>query len=233
MMLSDFEALLGYTFRDQALLDQALTHRSYAFEHGGSHHDNQRLEFLGDAVLDFVIGDVLYVQYPEVQEGELSRLRSRLVCEAALCQLARKLEFESYIRMGKGEMTAAGMLRSGTLADAYEAVIGAIYLDGGIDNAREFILRHHADFLKCPDGEWLARDAKTRLQEKVQSAHRELRYEVLNEIGPSHAPTFEVEVCIDNVPVARGMGKSKKEAQQAAAENALEHLETLAGGGLG
>lgn len=222
MNLRPFEEILGYVFHKTSLLEMALTHRSYAFEHGPNHDNNQRLEFLGDAILDFVIADVLYEQYPDFQEGELSRLRSRLVCEAALSQLAHRLEFEKYILMGKGEISVSGMMRPGTLADAYEAVIGAVYLDGGIDNARSFILNHHAEFLHDLDGNWLARDAKTRLQEKAQADHHELRYEVVSETGPSHAPTFEVVVFMDETCIGRGTGHNKKEAQQAAAENALD-----------
>ena len=141
MNVKAFEESLGYAFLDPSLLEMALTHRSYAFEHGPNHCDNQRLEFLGDAVLDFVIAEALYLAYPDLHEGELSRLRSRLVCEPALCLLAKKYDFEANILMGKGEISASGMLRSGTLADAYEAVIGAIYLDGGFDAAKNFILR--------------------------------------------------------------------------------------------
>lgn len=222
MNLLPFEEKLGYTFQNKTLLETALTHRSYAFEHGPNHCNNQRLEFLGDAILDFIIAEVLYNQYPDIQEGELSRLRSRLVCESALSQLAHKLDFETFILMGKGEIYVSGMLRSGTLADAYEAVIGAIYLDSGIENTRCFIIKHHAEFLRNPDGDWLARDAKTRLQEMVQAGHHELRYDVVQESGPSHAPTFEVDVFIDDKCIGHGRGHNKKEAQQAAAENALE-----------
>lgn len=230
MNLSEFQNRIGYTFRDKARLELALTHRSYAFEHGTLHCDNQRLEFLGDAVLDLVIGDILYHQYPNAQEGELSRLRSRLVCEGALCILAHQLDFESHILMGKGEISTSGMMRPGTLADAYEAVIGAIYLDGGIDAARDFIKTHHQSLLKDPDGQWMARDAKTRLQEITQIDHLEPKYRVVDERGPEHAPTFVVEVYIveknSNLEkiLGKGFGKSKKDAQQAAAAKALEQL---------
>ncbi len=223
MSFEAFEARLCYSFRNKVLLKAALTHRSYEFEHSEEGVNNQRLEFLGDAVLGFIMGETLYRRYPKYQEGELSRLRSRLVCEGALCLLAQKLEFDRFILMGKGEVSVGGRLRSGTLADAYEAVIGAIYLDGGIDEARQFILRHHAEFLENPDGNWLARDAKTRLQEIVQgmAVHKELRYEVVKETGPGHAPTFEVAVILDDKEIGRGIGHSKKEAQQSAAQDAL------------
>lgn len=223
MNFEQFEAKLCYSFKNKSLLKAALTHRSYEFEHSDEGANNQRLEFLGDAVLGFIMGDILYHRCPKCQEGELSRLRSRLVCEGALALLAQKLEFDKFILMGKGEISMRGSHRAGTLADAYEAVIGAIYLDGGIDEARQFILRHHSEFLDNPDGNWLAGDAKTRLQEIVQAMadHKDLRYEVLNETGPGHAPTFEVAVFLDSIEIGRGLGHSKKEAQQAAAQDAI------------
>lgn len=223
MTLRVFEEKLGYVFQNVKLLETALTHPSYDFEHGAHKNDNQRLEFLGDAILDFVIADILYASHPGFQEGELSRIRSRLVCEAALCILAKKLDFEAYLRMGKGEMQVAGMMRPSTLADAYEAVIGAIYLDGGIAPARAFIERFHKDLLADPDGDWLPRDAKTRLQERAQAQHLDVRYEVVGETGPSHSPTFMVDVTVAGRVAGHGSGRNKKEAQQAAAEDALDH----------
>ena len=223
MTLSELEDKLGYQFVDRHHLEQALTHRSWAYEHGLIHQDNQRLEFLGDAILDFVIGAELFRRYPESQEGELSRLRSRLVCEAALCMLARVLDLESHIRMGKGEVSMSGMCRPGTLADAYEAIIGAIYLDGGTEAARSFILRQHEQYLLEPDGSWLPVDAKTRLQEVAQASHLELRYEVVGETGPCHSPTFEVEVYVGERCIGKGTGHNKRMAQQVAAADALEH----------
>ena len=222
--LKDFQARIGYEFHDEALLVAAVTHRSYAFEHASYEQNNQRLEFLGDAILDFIIADVLCLKYPSLKEGELSRLRSRFVCETALCQLARKLAFENEILMGRGEMISDGMSRDGTLADAYEAVIGAIYRDGGLEPARDFVLRHHAEYLADPDGDWLAPDDKTRLQRFVQNKHRSMRYETMNQTGPDHAPSFEIGVWIDDILCGRGIGHSKKEAQQAAAADALAHI---------
>ena len=207
----------------------ALTHRSYAFEHANAMQNNQRLEFLGDAILDFIIADDLCLRYPKEREGELSRLRSRLVCEGALAILARKLGFDKEIRMGKGEVSSSGMMRDGTLADAYEAVIGAIYRDGGIEPARRFILTHHKEFLDDPDGQWLASDDKTRLQLLAQANHKAVVYETLRQDGPSHAPMFEVAVSIDSKRIATGAGRSKKEAQQAAAAAALKRLDPNTG----
>ncbi len=217
---------IGYKFKNDALLQLALTHPSFAHEHGkGVGSDNQRLEFLGDAILDFVIGEALYVAHPEFAEGELSRLRSRLVCEEALSLLARQLGFEAVILMGRGEKKSAGEQRPGTLADAYEALIGAIYLDGGMDSARNFILRFHAELLADPDGNWLVADAKSRLQEWAQSERHAVRYEVVSQEGPGHCPEFVVDVFVDEARMGSGRGHSKKEAQQAAALFALSQIQ--------
>ncbi len=227
MNLAAFQDALGYRFQNETLLNLALIHRSYAFEHSNSPGNNQRLEFLGDAILSFVIADELYRKYPNAQEGELTRLRSRLVCEAALCLLAKKLDFESHVLMSKGEVSAAGMLRPSTLADAYESVIGAIYLDGGILPAREFILHHHAELIANPDGDWLVQDAKTRLQDVTQAEHLDAHYEQLSVIGPDHSPVFEFAVLVENKVFGQGKGRTKKEAQQAAANDALDHWDQL------
>jgi len=216
---------IGYEFKKGALLQLAMTHPSYAHEHGqGVGYDNQRLEFLGDAILDFVIGEALYEAHPEYAEGELSRVRSRLVCEEALSILARQLGFESVILMGRGEKKSAGEQRPGTLADAYEALIGAIYLDGGMDAARAFVLRFHEPLLADPDGNWLVADAKSRLQEWAQSEHHAVRYEVVSQEGPGHCPQFVVDVFVDDARMGSGRGHSKKEAQQAAALAALSQV---------
>jgi len=223
MRLCLLQEMLGYRFRDVTLLEAALTHRSHVHETGGG-CDNQRLEFLGDAILDFVMADALYVARSEAHEGELSRLRSRLVCEDALCLVAKALELGEYVRLGRGEACVGGRGRAGILADAYEAIVGAIYLDGGIEPARAFILCHHAALLADPDGAWLPHDAKTRLQELTQSARQTLRYEVVGQSGPSHAPEFTMNVWVDEVLCGTGMGRSKKDAQQHAASEALRLL---------
>ena len=225
MEQGDFESRIGYAFRDRSLLLAALTHRSYSHEHSGE--NNQRLEFLGDAILDFVIADVMYRRHPDEQEGDLSKRRSRLVCEDALAHLARKLGFGEFLRLGKCEITADGGHRAGTLADAYEAVIGAIYLDGGIEPATAFIMRHHAAFLDDPGELGAVTDAKSRLQECAQAVHKSVRYETLGRTGPEHAPTFEMAVYIDDKCIGRGTGKNKKDAQKAAAEDALSHLDGI------
>ena len=224
MALEQFSSSLGYVFRNLRLLDLALTHPSYASEQHKDREDNQRLEFLGDAVLEIVIADHLFHTYPELAEGELSRLRSRLVCEEALCILARKLDFGKMIRLSHGEEMLHGNERAGTLADAYEAVIGAIYLDGGLEHARAFILRFHEPLLKDPDGDWLMADAKSRLQVLLQANHQQVHYVVVSQEGPVHAPTFFVHACQGDVVIGMGTGHSKKDAQQAAALDALNKI---------
>lgn len=221
MNLRAFEKKLEYTFKNPALLETALTHRSFAYEKGSNHPDNQRLEFLGDAVLDFVIADILFNKNPNDQEGALTKTRGRLVCENTLSILAKKLDFGSFLKMGKGEIASGGTQRPGPLADAYEAVIGAIYLDGGIDEARKFIQIHLQPFIDNPDGNWIPRDAKSRLQEITQKQKKSLQYQIIRQSGPEHAPTFEIAVCIDQKMIANACGKSKREAEQAAAEIAL------------
>lgn len=224
MSLDDLQTLIGYPFRHRLTLEQALTHRSYAFESGLTGFDNQRLEFLGDAVLDCVIAEALYLAFPELQEGELSRLRSRLVCEQALYVLALELGLDGHLKLGKGEAMLGGAKRSGILSDAYEALIGAIYIDGGFEASRNFILKQHAKHLAVPDGDWLALDAKTRLQEMAQAQHQSVRYEILSRTGPSHAPEFEVAVWFGDERIGCGKGGSKKEAQQAAASQGIDFI---------
>ena len=224
MELEQFCSCLGYVFRDMHLLDLALTHPSYASEQHREREDNQRLEFLGDAVLEIVMADYLFHTYPELAEGELSRLRSRLVCEEALCILAKGLNFGKMIRLSHGEELLHGDERAGTLADAYEAVIGAIYLDGGLENARTFILRFHEPLLRDPDGDWLMADAKSRLQILLQANHQQVRYVVVSQDGPVHAPTFCVNACQGEEVIGTGTGHSKKDAQQAAALDALKRI---------
>lgn len=224
MGLEKLQRRIAYSFQNLRTLEQALTHRSYAFENGLAGFDNQRLEFLGDAVLDCVIAEALYLKFPKRQEGELSRLRSRLVCEQALHVLALELELDTYLKLGKGETLLGGRKRSGMLSDAYEALIGAIYVDGGFQASRSFILKQQAKQLADPDGQWLAVDAKTQLQEMAQAQQQSVKYELLKRTGPSHAPEFEVVVLFDDVKIGHGKGRSKKEAQQAAAAQGIEKV---------
>lgn len=205
---------LGYRFRDAALLLQALTHRSYA------HGNNERLEFLGDGLLNFVIGERLYSLQPKAEEGALSRLRASLVREETLARLGRDLQLGELLRLGESELKSGGYRRDSILADAVEAVIGAVYLDGGFEAARAVCERLYAPLLAdLPDAESL-KDPKTRLQEALQADGRPLpRYEILSESGPPHARRFAVRCLLpDNESFTESEGASRRSAEQRAAE---------------
>lgn len=207
---------MGYTFKNEAYLKTALTHPSMGGE------DNQRLEFLGDAVLQFLMSDQLYHKNPMMREGGLTHQRALLVCEAALSQVARGIDLGSYLRMDKGEASTRGREKPSILADAMEAVLAAVYLDGGIDAAREMMLRlwPRADEIKNE-----SQDGKSALQEYLQSKGMATPvYETIDQQGPPHDRTFTAQVLVDGKPVAKGQGKSKKAAEQQAAQRALEML---------
>lgn len=216
---------LAYRFRSPSLLDDALTHKSYLNEAPDpARRDNERLEFLGDAVLDLVISEALLSRFPQAPEGTLSKLRARVVSEAALSQVARRLELGGALRLGRGEELTGGRDKPSLLADALEAVIAAIYTDGGIDAAREVVLAAFAeplDNLSRPE----VTDHKTELQEVCQRAFGGLPvYRVLGESGPDHHKEFEVELSIRGEVYGIGTGRSKKEAEQRAAQHALHKL---------
>lgn len=230
--MSRVSKALGYEFRDLAPLRVALTHRSYTNEYGANAvsprfgPDNERLEFLGDAVLGLVISEILWSRVPEAREGELSRLRAAIVNEASLAEAARQAGIGEALRLGRGEERGGGRTRPSILADALEAVFAAVYLDGGIDAARAVISRALAPRIDEVVTRGV-RDFKTTLQELLQARHRITpRYEVVATHGPDHDRTYEVELRADNVVSARGSGRSKKEAEQAAARLALESLES-------
>ena len=210
----DLSRHLGYQFRDGALLQQALTHRSYA------HGNNERLEFLGDGLLNFVIGERLYILQPRAEEGALSRLRASLVREETLALLGRELQLGELLRLGESEMKSGGYRRDSILADAVEAIIGAIFIDGGFEAARGVCERLYAPLLAdLPDAESL-KDPKTRLQEALQADGRPLpRYEILSESGPPHARRFAVRCLLpDNESFTESEGASRRSAEQRAAE---------------
>ena len=220
----ELEEKLGYVFRDKSLLASALSHSSYANERKAiGYNSNERLEFLGDAVLGFVTADVLYRVDPALPEGRMTKLRAELVCETALHKTALELELGRYLRLGKGEEHTGGRERPSILADAVEAVIAALYLDGGFDVSRRFIMAHvlaGADIACEPTGDW-----KTELQEFIQQKPgRTLAYELLSESGPDHDKLFQFRVLLDGTEIGRGQGRTKKEAQQSAASAALEAL---------
>lgn len=222
MMVDPKERLikaLGYIFRDPTLLDRALTHPSVGPE------DNQRLEFLGDAVLQYLMSDILYRQYPHEREGSLSHRRSQLVCEAALSQIARRLGLGQALVMDRGEELTGGRDKPSVLCDAMEALLAAICLDGGLDAARSLVLRSwpKPDEIALP-----MQDSKGRLQEFLQRDGSEAPvYEIVGRSGPDHDPSFEAAVFHRGTELARGTGHSKKQAEQAAALNALDRLRAI------
>ena len=213
---------LDYCFRDLGLLLAALTHRSA----GGA--NNERLEFLGDAVLGLVIAEALYSRYPDASEGELSRLRAALVRKQTLAELARDLELGEYLRLGSGELKSGGFRRDSILADALEAIFGAVYLDGGFEVCRDLIRMLYADRLESlPDDAGMLKDPKTRLQEQLQGRGLDLpTYNILTVYGEAHAQTFEVECCVAALDLCvRGRGSSRRRAEQQAAQAMLGQLE--------
>ena len=224
--MQELEKKLNYTFRDPALLSEALCHSSYANEHRSAHlNSNERLEFLGDSVLGFVTAEFLFVQHPDLPEGDLTRIRAVLVCEQSLYEVAKKLDLGRYLKLGRGEEAGGGRQRTSILADATEAVFAAVYLDGGIIAASALIHRLLLDAEREEAVEERRRDYKTALQELVQrQADQVLTYRMVGEEGPDHAKTFVAEVLLNGEPLGRGSGHSKKEAEQAAARSALESL---------
>ena len=224
--MQELERKLNYTFRNPALLEEALSHSSYANEHRAAKlHSNERLEFLGDSVLGFVTAEFLYVRHPDLPEGDLTRIRAALVCEQSLYEVARKLDLGRHLKLGRGEEAGGGRERTSILADATEAVFAAVYLDGGIGEASALIHRVLLDAEREEVVEERRRDYKTALQELVQrQADQVLTYRMVGEQGPDHAKVFQAEVQLNGMPVGTGSGRSKKEAEQAAAKAALQAL---------
>ncbi len=220
--LNAFQKQIGYTFKNLDLLIRALTHSSYANENRASGvRDNERLEFLGDSVLGMNTALYLFEEYPQLPEGEMTKMRSSLVCTGALCARAREINLGSVLLLGHGEESGGGRERDSILADAFEAVIGAIYLDSGELAARSFIKKFVFD--REINGKESITDYKTTLQEIVQKNHGEkLSYRLLESSGPDHERNFVVEVLINSNPVGKGLGHSKKEAEQMAAHEALK-----------
>lgn len=221
--MRSLEEKLGYTFRDKSLLSEALNHSSYANEHRETGlGSNERLEFLGDSVLGFVTAEFLFKTYPKLPEGDLTRMRASLVCEQSLYDVAKEIDLGAHLRLGKGEEAGGGRERQSILADATEAVLAAVYLDGGMEQVRSLIYRVLLD--NAPAAEE-RRDYKTTLQEVVQrKSGQVLTYHLVDEQGPDHNKTFLFEVQLNGEPVGKGQGHSKKEAEQAAAKDALERM---------
>ncbi len=220
--MTALETKIGYTFSSYALCETALTHSSYYNENRfASREHNERLEFLGDSVLGFLAAEHLYGEHPKKTEGELTRMRAALVCESSLARAARDIGLSEALLLGKGEDNGGGRQRASLLADAMEALLAAIFLDGGMEAARRFALQ----FL-LTDATPEQKDYKTSLQEVLQREPvRAYSYHLLDASGPDHAKVFTVEVLLGNTPIGRGVGSSKKEAEQLAAMAALAHLQ--------
>lgn len=221
--MRELEEKLGYRFRNIGLLEHALTHSSYANEHRSSGiTSNERLEFLGDSVLGMVVAEYLFATHPNMPEGELTRTRAALVCETSLYEVACTLNLGRYLRLGKGEDAGGGRTRPSILADATEATLAAVYLDGGIESVRPIIQTY---ILDKEQEKSVDRDYKTALQELVQRhPGQAVSYRLIDEAGPDHARVFVMEVSVGGKPVGLGRGRSKKEAEQMSAKAALEKL---------
>ena len=218
--LGELEKKIGYVFSNKALLKQALTHSSYANEQKiRKNGDYERLEFLGDAVLELISSEFLFKQYPDMTEGKLTKLRSSLVCEPALAQCAKEIDLGSYMLLGKGEEATGGRYRESIISDVMEALIGAMYLDGDSQTARDFICKY---ILSDIEKRMLFHDSKTVLQEIIQTKpNQKLVYELIDEIGPDHNKEFVVEAVLNGKKIGFGQGKTKKSAEQKAAYEAI------------
>ncbi len=221
--LQELQGKIGYRFQNEALLKQALTHSSFANEQKINKLNNyERLEFLGDAVLELVSSEFLYNENKDMPEGQLTRLRASMVCEPALAYCARDIQLNTYILLGKGEEATGGRTRDSIISDVMEAVIGAIFLDGGIENAQRFIYRF---VLSDLEDKILFMDSKTLLQEEIQKNNTaQLRYELVGETGPDHDKQFSVRAFLDDKLIGSGVGRTKKAAEQEAAYGAILKL---------
>jgi len=229
----DFERKVGLCFHDKSLLDRALTHRSFLNENPHwTLEDNERLEFLGDAVLDLIVAEYLYHHFPERQEGELTSLRAALVRTESLADFARRIDLGAYLRLGRGEAESGGRERLALLCSAFEALIGALYLDQGIEAVTAFVMRFITPAISHILAQELSKDAKSRLQEWSQGQwHLTPTYRTVSERGPDHAKEFTVQVLIGNRVYGQGTGPSKQAAEQAAAAAALAVLNLNTHGG--
>lgn len=222
-----FEKNIQYFFKNQALLKEALTHSSFSNERKDNVvNNNERLEFLGDAVLSIVISDHLFKNHIDLPEGELTKIRSKIVCEATLGDCARRIDLGRFMFFGKGEEMTGGRNRTSILADAFEALIAAIYLDGGIEASRKFIMHHMREQVQNAIVGKVFLDYKTHLQEIVQiRKDNRIKYEIIGEEGPDHCKLFYTQVKLNDIVIGYGKGRSKKEAEQEAAKMAIEKVE--------
>ena len=216
------ENIIGYSFKDRSHLKTALTHKSYVNEKLTGHLESyERYEFLGDAILEYISSEFLFETYRDLSEGELTKLRASLVCEFTLSKIVRALKLGQFILFSKGERLTGGADRDSILCDIFESVLGAVYLDGGMEPARDYVKRH---LLTDIESKRRFHDSKTMIQEYAQSKGLDICYELIGESGPDHMKTFEVELKLDGKPVGRGRGSSKKNAEQEAAYEALNKL---------
>ena len=219
--LTKLEQNIKYTFKDKKLLQNALTHTSYAYEHGIQ--SNEKLEFLGDSILEFLSSEYMYNKYTNLKEGEMTKVRATVVCEKSLYKIATMHNFSDYLYLGKSELMTGGKKRPAILADSVEAVIAAMFLDGGLEPAKKFIIENLKDEIEIATKHVGEKDYKTVLQEELQkNGDVKIEYKIIKETGPDHDKTFEAQVSLNGKKLATGVGKSKKEAEMKAAQKALE-----------
>ncbi len=223
--MKELQETIGYFFKDENILKTALTHSSYSNESKNNLKNNERLEFLGDSVISLIIATHLFEIFPKESEGELTKVRAFFVCDNSLSKFAEQINLGAYLLMGKGEEHAGGRSRLSILEDAFEALVGALYLDGGFSVAKNFVLGFLPKQIDIKKIDSLT-DYKTKLQELVQKHDKnfKIEYILIKETGPDHDKSFEVELTINSKPISFGSGKSKKRAEQNAAKNALENL---------
>ena len=221
MNIEELEQRIGYEFKNKQLIETALTHTSYSYEHHVQNYE--KLEFLGDSILEFVTSEYIYENYQNLKEGEMTKVRATVVCEESLAKIAKLLNFSDFLKLGKSEKLSKGHARTAILEDTVEAIIAAIYLDGGIENAKRFIITNLEKSIKYATKHVGLKDYKTVLQEKLQTKGEvKIEYITIKESGPDHNKSFEAEVRCDGIPLARGKGKSKKAAEMQAAKKALK-----------
>lgn len=223
MDFRNLEESIGYYFKDEAILKKALTHTSYAYEN--KIESNEKLEFLGDSILEYISSKYIYDKYPKLKEGEMTKVRAAVVCENSLYKVAKKHNFSDFLYLGKSQKSGNNDVRPAILADSVEAVIAAIYFDAGIDEAERFIIENLKDEIKIASEHVGMKDYKTVLQEKLQvHGSVEIKYNIIKEEGPDHDKNFVAEVLCNGQVLAQGNGKNKKSAEMDAAKNALDRI---------
>lgn len=223
MEITKLEKEIGYQFKNKQLLETALTHTSYAYEK--KKQSNEKLEFLGDSILEFVSSEYIFHKYPSLKEGEMTKVRASVVCEKSLHEIAKMHNFSDFLHLGKSERISKKEVRPAIMADSVEAVIAAIFLDGGLENAKEFIIRNLEKPIEIATKHIGQKDYKTVLQEILQkNGNVDIEYEIIDEQGPDHEKLFTAEVKVNDKVLATGEGKSKKLAEMQAAQKALENI---------